>query len=71
VNEKTGEVSVRWSPPWEQVRELQFRPSELLLLEAGSRGTGIVREPSVRGTSAVESRYQALTSGEDTSVCVK
>jgi hypothetical protein len=36
-----------------------------LLLEAGSWGTGTVREPSSRGTSAVGSRYQATT-GEDT-----
>jgi hypothetical protein len=44
---------------------LQFSPCELLLLEAGSRGTEIVRESRVRGTSAVRSRYQATT-GEDT-----
>jgi hypothetical protein len=31
-----------------------FSPCEPLLLEAGSWGTGIVREPRVRGTSAVE-----------------
>jgi hypothetical protein len=30
---------------------------ELLLLDASNYGTGIVREPTVRGTSAVESRY--------------
>jgi hypothetical protein len=44
---------------------LQFGRCELLLLEDGSWGTGIVREPRVRGTSAVGSRYQATT-GEDT-----
>jgi hypothetical protein len=43
---------------------LQFNCCELLLWEAGSWGTGTVREPRGRGTSAVESRYQA-TSGED------
>jgi hypothetical protein len=49
----------------ELVRELQFSRCELLLLEAGSRGTGIVQEPRVRGTSAFGSRYQATT-GEET-----
>jgi hypothetical protein len=57
---------VRWPPAWELVqcrewkicfvdlvRELQFS-RELLLLEAGRWGTGIVREPTVRGTSTVE-----------------
>jgi hypothetical protein len=37
---------------------------EPLLLEAGSCGTRIVREPRVRRTSAVGSRYRATT-GED------
>jgi hypothetical protein len=37
----------------EPVRELQFSRCELMLLEAGSRGKGIVREHRVRGTSAV------------------
>jgi hypothetical protein len=44
---------------------LRFSRCELLLLEAGSRGTGIFREHGVRGTSAVGSHYQATT-GEDT-----
>jgi hypothetical protein len=44
------------------VREKQFRPCELLLLEVGSWGMGIVREPTERGSSAVGSRYQATTS---------
>jgi hypothetical protein len=38
---------------------------ELLLLEAGTCDTGIVREPRGRGTSAVRSHYQGTT-GEDT-----
>jgi hypothetical protein len=46
------------------VKELQFSPCELLLLEAGSLGTGIVREPRVTGTSVVGSRHQA-TASED------
>jgi hypothetical protein len=49
----------------ELVRELQFSRCELSLLEAGSWGTGIFREPRGRGTSAIESRYRATT-GEDT-----
>jgi hypothetical protein len=49
----------------ELIRELQLSLCELLLLEAVSRGTGIVREPRERGTSAVGSLYQATT-GEDT-----
>jgi hypothetical protein len=63
-------VQLRWEK-WsylvgEWVRGLlRFSPCELLLLEAGSWGTRIVREPRVRGTSAVRSRYQATT-GEDT-----
>jgi hypothetical protein len=44
---------------------LQSSPCAPLLLEAGSWGTEIVRESRVRGTSAVESRYQATT-GKDT-----
>jgi hypothetical protein len=43
---------------------LQFSPCELLLLEAGSWSMGIVRKPSIRGTSAIGSRY--WTTGEDT-----
>jgi hypothetical protein len=46
------------------VRELQFSRCELFLLEAGRRSTGIIREPRVRGTSAVGSRYQ-VTIGEE------
>jgi hypothetical protein len=50
----------------ELIRELlRFSPCELLLLEAGSSGTGTVREPRVRGRSAVRSRYQSTTD-EDT-----
>jgi hypothetical protein len=37
----------------------------MLLLEAGSWGTGIVREPRERGTFAVGNRYQTTT-GEET-----
>jgi hypothetical protein len=44
---------------------LQFSPCEPLLLEAGSWGTGIIRESRVSGTSAVGSRYQTTT-GEKT-----
>jgi hypothetical protein len=44
---------------------MQFTPCESLLLEAGSWGTGIVRELRLRGTTTVESRYQE-TIGEDT-----
>jgi hypothetical protein len=40
---------------------LQFSPCERLLLEAGRWGTGIIREPRVRGISAVGSPYQATT----------
>jgi hypothetical protein len=40
---------------------LQFSPCQLLLLEAGSWGTGIVREPRVRATSAFENRYETST----------
>jgi hypothetical protein len=55
---------VRWPPAWELAKELQFSRCELLLLEAGSRDTVIVREPTVRGTFAVGSRYQATASGD-------
>jgi hypothetical protein len=44
---------------------LRFSPYEPLLWEAGSWGTGIVRLPRVRGTSSVESHYQA-PAAEDT-----
>jgi hypothetical protein len=40
---------------------LWFSPCELLLLEAGSWGSGIVREPTVPGTSAVGNRYRTTT----------
>jgi hypothetical protein len=51
---------------WLAVRGLlRFSPCEPVLLEAGSCGTRIVREPRLRGTSAIESRYQA-TAGENT-----
>jgi hypothetical protein len=46
-------------------RLLQFGRCELLLLGANSWGTGIVREPTVRRTSAVVTRYQ-VTTAEDT-----
>jgi hypothetical protein len=52
---------------------LQFGRCELLLLEAGSWGTGIVREPTVRGASAVGSRYGAMATEDvavDTSLCM-
>jgi hypothetical protein len=49
----------------ELVRELQFIRCDLLLLQVGSSGTGIVQKPRVRGTSATGSRYRAMTS-EDT-----
>jgi hypothetical protein len=39
---------------------LQLSPCELLLLQAGSWGMGIVREARERGTSAAESRYQKI-----------
>jgi hypothetical protein len=62
----SGASSVEWSEvSWWGVRELlQFSHCELLLLEADSWGTGLVREPRVRGTSVVGSRYQTTT-GED------
>jgi hypothetical protein len=43
---------------------LWFSSCELLLLEAGSRGTRIVQLPRERGTSAAGSHYQVMT-GED------
>jgi hypothetical protein len=46
------------------VFSVQYVP-ELLLLEAGNPGTGIIREPRVRGTSSVGSHYQ-VTTGKDT-----
>jgi hypothetical protein len=50
----------------ELVRELlKFSPCELLLLEAGSWGTGIVSEPWLWRTSTTGSCYQATT-GKDT-----
>jgi hypothetical protein len=55
----SGMDRVGW---WEWViGVLQFSPCQLLLLEAGSWGTGIVREPRVRGTSSLGSRYQTTT----------
>jgi hypothetical protein len=59
--------TVEWSETvGEQWVELsQFGPCEPLLLEAGSWGTGRIREPRVRRTSAAGSRYQTTT-GEDT-----
>jgi hypothetical protein len=56
-----GSVSaVQWSElVGEWVRELlRFSPCELLLLEAGSWSTWLVRKSRVRGSSAVGSRYQ-------------
>jgi hypothetical protein len=47
---------------------LGFSLCKLLLLEAGSWGTGTVRESSARGTSAVRCRHQATTD-EDTEDC--
>jgi hypothetical protein len=59
--------TVQWSEVnwWAVRRLLRFGLWELLLLEAGSWGTGNVRELRVREISAVESRYQATTC-EDT-----
>jgi hypothetical protein len=52
---------------------LRFSPCELLLLEAGSWGTGTVQERKGGGTSAIGSRYQKTgedtTDWEDLSVC--
>jgi hypothetical protein len=53
---------VKWPPAWE-LENCSFSPCVPLLLEADSQGTGIVREPRIRGISAVESRYQATVSG--------
>jgi hypothetical protein len=64
VHLSTAELSELVGEQW--VRgQLQLSRCELLLLEAGRWGTGIVREPGVKWTSAVISRYQATT-GEDT-----
>jgi hypothetical protein len=52
---------VNW---WAVTGLLQFGRCELLLLEAGSWGTGIILEPRVNRTSAVGSRYQATTGEE-------
>jgi hypothetical protein len=67
----------KWRIGWwvsEWVRGLlRFTPCELLLLEAGSWGTGIVWESRIRGTSAVASRYRATVSEDmtvDASLCV-
>jgi hypothetical protein len=57
--EKTERLVWDGHQPGSLSRELQFSRCELLLLEAGSWGTGIVREPKVRGTAAAGSRYQA------------
>jgi hypothetical protein len=56
---------VKWIGWWAARGLLQFSRCEPLLLEAGSWGMGIVREPRVRGMSVVVSRYQTTT-GEDT-----
>jgi hypothetical protein len=53
-SELVGEQSVRGL--------LQFGRCELLLIDAGNSGTGIFREPRVRGRSAVGSCYQTKTS---------
>jgi hypothetical protein len=53
-----------WGREWvsEFVRGLlQLSPCELLLLEAGSWGTGTIWEPSIRGRSTIGSCYQATT----------
>jgi hypothetical protein len=47
---------------------LRFSLCEPLLFEAGSSGTGIVREPRVNGTPAIGGRYQATTN-QDTADC--
>jgi hypothetical protein len=59
--------TVKWSEFVERSVKgmVQFSHCELLPLEAGSWGTGIVWEPRVRETSAIGSRYQK-TYGEDT-----
>jgi hypothetical protein len=46
------------------LRLLWFSPCELLLLEAGSWGSEIVRVPKARGTFAVGNRYQTTASGD-------
>jgi hypothetical protein len=47
------------------VRELHVSHFQLLLLEVASWGMGIIPEPRVKGTSSIDSRYQA-TAGKDT-----
>jgi hypothetical protein len=62
-----GVSRVEWVGWWvsELLRGLlRFSPGELLLLEAGSWGTGTFWEPRGRGTFAVGSHYQKA--GEDT-----
>jgi hypothetical protein len=69
---------VRWLPAWElalvqcrqelvgeSVTEPQFSHCELLLLEACSCSMETVGEPRVRETSAIGSRYQAMTGEEN------
>jgi hypothetical protein len=63
-----------WSPPrlydstdrvqFSSVNAVQWIGSSRLLLDSGSWGTGIIREPRVKGTSVVGRRYQ-ITTGED------
>jgi hypothetical protein len=61
-----GVTGVEWVGSWVRVRGLlRFSPCELLLLDAGSWGTGTVRKPRIWETPAAGSRYQATT-GEDT-----
>jgi hypothetical protein len=60
--EYSGVKRVGW---WAVRGLLQFGLCELLLCDAGSWGTWIVREPRVREMFAVGGRYQAMT-GEDT-----
>jgi hypothetical protein len=55
----------RWLVSSWTARELQINYCELL--EAGSWGTGIIREPRVRVMQAVENHYQA-TASEETAV---
>jgi hypothetical protein len=53
----------------EFVREkLGLNSCETLLLEADSCGSGLVREPKGRETSAVGNRYRT-TASEDVTVC--
>jgi hypothetical protein len=53
--------AVKWDGEQSVRGLLPFGLCELLLLEAGSWGIGIVRELKVRGKSVVESRYQTST----------